>query len=608
MKLIQWFAIIISFFLIHILYSKDCEFQIQNNQNVVLLNGKWNFFRGGGSVAANPNLDLSSWKEIYVPFRWHSIPELRQYKGEIWIRCNLIFTFVPNEAYLDLGFLKEIDEVYWNGEKIGGMGSFEKRIPDFSERRWYSIPLKNISEKNTLAIRIYGSFWNAGVPDVPKIHFSSNLIKQKHQFESLAYAFCLSYTFFSILFIFFGLFTPQRKINIYFSIFVILLSFYYAILWGKRYDFFENYIISYIIELLCLIPLPYIFYLFIKEWIEIQQNYRIIQISTISLMISAIVGYFVPYTIRTAYLHIVTYINLINLFLILFLVLKILILNKKKREYLYFGLISIIPFILNDALIALEIIHTPRLFIFSFSIFMISYGLHLSEKALLLKQESEEKSLELRKLEKQKLNVIYNISNEFHSIFEELRESLALKKNYESSIVKLEFLIENIKTLENLENHRYILQPAKINLYEEILFVTEKVLKATKQKKSRIKINEYNSQKFFWTDPFLFRMILYNLIENALLYSTSIVEINITNENETILIKIRDEGTGITKELQNSMFLKYIRGDHKIPGSGIGLTLVKEGLLLLSGHIQFESKPDFFTEFMIVLPPLKEVL
>lgn len=608
MKCTPFFAIIVSFFLVEILYPKNCEFLIEKNQDAFWLKGDWNFFRGGGSIASNPDLDLSTWKNIPVPFQWHSVAELKNYKGEIWIRCKLIFNFVPSEAYLDLGFLKEIDEVYWNGEKIGGMGNFEARIPDFSERRWYSIPLHKISEINTLAIRIYGSFWNAGVPDIPKIHFTSNFIKQKLKFESLAYAFSLSYIFSSFLFIFFGIFTPEKKINFYFSIFVILLSLYYSILWGKRYDFFEHYIISYIFELLCLIPLPYFFYLFIKEWLGLKQNDKIFLISTMLLIASAIVGYFVPYTFRTAYLHIVTYVNLLNLFIILIFIFRILIVNKNKEPYLYFGIISLVPFIVNDALITLEMIHTPRLFIFSFSIFMISYGIHLSVKALRLKQESEEKAIELRNLEKQKLNVIYNISNEFQSIFEELKEFLILKKNYESSISKLEFLIENIKALENLENKRYILQPAKIILQEEIHSIVERTLKATKQKKSRVKINSLNPQSFFWTDPYLFKLILYNLIENALLYSTSTVEISINNENESLIIKIKDEGIGISKELENTIFLKYIRGTQKIPGSGIGLTLVKEGVSLLSGQIQFESKPNFFTEFLIVLPPLKEIV
>lgn len=595
------------------IFPKECEFTIKEGE-FFSLEGEWNFFRGRLTVTADPKLDLSFWKSLYVPFKWYQVPELKNYKGEIWLRCNLIFEFLPKESYLDLGFLKEIDEVYWNGEKIGGMGNFEERIPDFSERRIYSLPVPNVMEKNTLAIRIYGTFWNAGIPTKPKIHFSSDFLQKKYRYETLAFAFSLAYVFSSLFFVFFGIFTSEKKVNLYFSAFVILLSLYYSIILGKRYDFFDNYILSYIAELFCLIPLPLLFYSFIKEWIKVEENkaFKIIFFSTMAILILAFIGYMIPYIYRTIYLHLVTYINIINIFYVLYHTLKLLIQNNEKVEYSKFlkiGLFGLVPFIINDAFIALDFINTPRMFIFSFSIFLISYGLYLSEKTLFLKKESEEKSLELRNLEKQKLNVIYNISNEFQSIFADLRQSLILNQKSESEVLRLEYLLENINTLENLENHRYSLQPSKINLKEEFHALLERILQATKQKKTRVKIKFHTDSIFFWTDSYLFKIIFYNLIENALLYSRSVVKVDIDKENETLIVLIKDEGPGIPEDIKNKIFLKYIRGNHqKVPGSGIGLTIVNEAIALLSGEIYFESKLDFFTEFKILLPPLKEIL
>lgn len=614
MKILQFFWIISFFIFVNVLIAKECEFTVQNTKNHFLLNGKWNFFRGSGIISASPELDLTSWKEIQIPFKWFSIPELKNYKGEIWIRCNLIFEFIPEDLYLDLGFIKEIDEVYWNGEKIGGMGNFEKRIPDFSERRIYSIPIQSVHlmEKNTLAIRIYGTFWNSGIPDIPKLYFNSNFIKNKLRFETIAYSFCLAYIFSSLFFLVYGIITSEKKINFYFSGFVLLLSVYYSILWGKRYDFFDNYIFSYIFELLCLIPLPILFYGFLKEWLKVESKFefKILFYFTLILIILALVGFFIPYVYRTIYLHIITYLNLINIFFGLYSSLKLMIQNRDKKEnrYLFYGLIGLIPFLLNDALIALDFIHTPRLFIFSFSIFMISYAFHLSENALNLKKQSEEKTLELRNLEKQKLNVIYNISNEFQSIFEEIKQAINSKKNVDSETLKLNFLLENIKILESLENQSYVLQLSKINLKEEIQNIIHQVLKMTKEKKSRIHLKFSNTQLYFWTDLQLFKIILYNLIENELLYSKGNIEIDIDLE-ANLSITIIDEGPGIPDQIQNNIFLKYYRGEEKnIPGSGIGLTIVKEGIYFLGGEIFLESKLGFYTKFVIDLPQLKELL
>jgi len=135
----RFFVFILFFIFYNNLYAL-CEYSVKENKPYFELKGNWDFFRGSGAIAADPNLDISSWKSINVPFKWFQVKELNNYKGEIWIRCNIVFNFVPQELYLDLGFIKEIDEVYWNGIRVGGTGNFENRIPDFSEKRIYSIP------------------------------------------------------------------------------------------------------------------------------------------------------------------------------------------------------------------------------------------------------------------------------------------------------------------------------------------------------------------------------------------------------------------------------------------------------------------------------------
>jgi hypothetical protein len=134
------------------------------------------------------------------------------------------------------------------------------------------------------------------------------------------------------------------------------------------------------------------------------------------------------------------------------------------------------------------------------------------------------------------------------------------------------------------------------------------VLKATKQKKNRLDINLPKTLTSVWMDIQLYRMILYHLLENALLYTVDEVELTISIEDQSLKIRVYDKGPGIPVELQDKIFDKYVRGNHsKIPGSGIGLTIVKECVMLLSGTIHFESKQDFYTLFEINIRELKEI-
>jgi len=280
----------------------------------------------------------------------------------------------------------------------------------------------------------------------------------------------------------------------------------------------------------------------------------------------------------------------------------------KELKYLFYGLLFLVPFLLNDMLVALDILRTPRMFVFSYPVFLLVMAISLSERTLQLKTQAIRQVDDLRLIEKQKLQVIYNISNEFQSVFDDLKQNILLRKNYESALIRLNYLIESAQILHLLESKKYFLQPVKINLTEETLKVIDDVLKATKQKKNRLDINLPKTLTSVWMDIQLYRMILYHLLENALLYTVDEVELTISIEDQSLKIRVYDKGPGIPVELQDKIFDKYVRGNHsKIPGSGIGLTIVKECVMLLSGTIHFESKQDFYTLFEINIRELKEI-
>ena len=66
-------------------------------------------------------------------------------------------------------------------------------------------------------------------------------------------------------------------------------------------------------------------------------------------------------------------------------------------------------------------------------------------------------------------------------------------------------------------------------------------------------------------------------------------------------IKVEDNGQGIDLEYHSKIFDMFYRANEKSKGSGLGLYIVKEALMKLSGSIQLDSTPGLGTTFTIKL-------
>jgi len=101
------------------------------------------------------------------------------------------------------------------------------------------------------------------------------------------------------------------------------------------------------------------------------------------------------------------------------------------------------------------------------------------------------------------------------------------------------------------------------------------------------------------------RSIIYNLISNALKYSSSdrIPEILIKTYTEPgyIVISISDNGIGIDRKDQESIFKKHHRVKSSLEGNGVGLYLVNEILKFSGGKITVESEPGKGSIFRVFL-------
>jgi signal transduction histidine kinase len=107
-------------------------------------------------------------------------------------------------------------------------------------------------------------------------------------------------------------------------------------------------------------------------------------------------------------------------------------------------------------------------------------------------------------------------------------------------------------------------------------------------------------------DETLLRHIFTNVLGNAVKYSAAGSEVRFSAERAgtDAVFLVRDRGIGIPDEDAAQLFTSFHRGSNvgEVPGSGLGLGIVKRCVDLLGGTIDVRSKLDEGTEVTVRLP------
>lgn len=104
----------------------------------------------------------------------------------------------------------------------------------------------------------------------------------------------------------------------------------------------------------------------------------------------------------------------------------------------------------------------------------------------------------------------------------------------------------------------------------------------------------------------LLRSILTNILTNAVRYSLSdrAIKLKLSTNDNCAIFTIKDRGIGIPQEDLKSIFEPFHRGKNvsNIPGTGLGLNIVKRFISLLDGSIDIDSKVSQGTRMKIKVP------
>ncbi len=235
--------------------------------------------------------------------------------------------------------------------------------------------------------------------------------------------------------------------------------------------------------------------------------------------------------------------------------------------------------------------------------------------------ESNEK---LKSLDELKTQFFANINHELRTplslILAPLKTILEGKKEHISASMrdtldtmqrnglKLLKLINNLLDLSKFEGGKMRLKIKQVNIYEFVNDLLQSVKGLADQKNIRLYYQHPSHDVELSVDPEQFERVVLNLLSNALKFTPNDGKITLFLEDKknSVIFAVEDSGIGIPADKLDSIFDRFSQVDGSASrsqqGTGIGLSLAREIVLLHGGTIHAESQLGKGARFVVEMP------
>jgi PAS domain S-box-containing protein len=226
-----------------------------------------------------------------------------------------------------------------------------------------------------------------------------------------------------------------------------------------------------------------------------------------------------------------------------------------------------------------------------------------------------------QKLKEQKAQTVSMVAHELGSPLNMISFSLSLlqRNNHhwteekrqphfehiKTGVEQIRYLIDEYLVIGKLEAGKLKCDPKKLDLDQfchEIL--TNLQFNNTNQ--PTLAFVSRGNPRTVCLDQKLMRTVLTNLLNNAIKYSPlgGTVQLELCYEQAKVFLRVKDEGIGIPGADLHKLFEPFYRSNNvgDIPGTGLGLTVVKKLVEMQGGQIFVESQQGVGTTFTVVLP------
>lgn len=180
---------------------------------------------------------------------------------------------------------------------------------------------------------------------------------------------------------------------------------------------------------------------------------------------------------------------------------------------------------------------------------------------------------------------------------------------YKNSLQLRELITELLDFRKQEQGHMKI----KVSRHNLVNFLYENYLlflEYASSKQINFKFNKQKDDIEVWYDQKQMQKVINNLLSNALKHTKAedTISIHVSQEEEQVLIEIKDTGTGIAAAEIDKIFDRFYQTEqlnslNTGAGTGIGLALTKGIVELHHGTIRVESEPGKGSSFIITLKP-----
>jgi signal transduction histidine kinase len=249
------------------------------------------------------------------------------------------------------------------------------------------------------------------------------------------------------------------------------------------------------------------------------------------------------------------------------------------------------------------------------------------EKSLDLAEKQKETEVLLQE-EKLKTEFIANATHEFRTPLAIMRGNVELVlrdkktsldaakkalKVVDKEIIRLSALLSDLALLTNpTKNQKRVLHTVQIDLVNLLTKILGRLVVLARNKNISLKINnKLGDLKIMGDEKYLEKLFI-NLFRNAIIYGkeNGIIILDIEKAKNNAIIKVTDDGIGISKDELPHIFERFYRTDKARMmtniGTGLGLAISKSVVESHGGTISVESTEGKGTTFTIELPIIRK--
>ena len=229
---------------------------------------------------------------------------------------------------------------------------------------------------------------------------------------------------------------------------------------------------------------------------------------------------------------------------------------------------------------------------------------------------------ELRHLENVRQDFVANVSHELktpitairglvETVLSDLEMEPAIRQRFlekvQSQALRLSVLVTDLLTLARLESRDAIMEPIPFDLREPIN-TSISATRSTRDHGALIESSLPAEPVIIKGDPESLRLVVSNLLDNALKYTprNGQIWVRLRVESQQATLEVEDTGIGIAENDRQRIFERFYRVDkarsRELGGTGLGLSIVKHVCLAHGGLVDVESEPGKGSIFRVTLP------